>query len=344
MKKKAWNAGGASAVIGLVILLALLGACTGKSQSAKAGKESSPGNYPGTFTIGLSSWIGYAPLFVALEKGFFEKNGLQVEIQKIESGSDRRSAIAANRIQGMASTVDAVVIAVANGIPITQVLALDMSNGGDGLVAKKEYNSLQDLRGKKIALDTSGVASYFWFHVLLKEAGLSIGEFDVQAMGAGDAGAAFVAGRVDAALTWQPWLTRASETSFGKVLISSAESPGVITDSLSVRRDIIAEYPAATQAIVNGWMEAVEYTKTNPQDANEIMARAMGQTVEDFEATLPDVLFYDNEGNIAYLGSPEQPGEINEILEMASELWVTMGEIPAKPDIASLVDYSFVNK
>ncbi|MDR1948165.1 MAG: ABC transporter substrate-binding protein, partial [Spirochaetaceae bacterium] len=300
--------------------------------------------YPGTFTIGLSSWIGYAPLFVALEKGFFEKNGLTVAIQKIESGSDRRSAIAANRIQGMASTVDAVVIAVANGIPITQVLALDMSNGGDGLVAKKEYNSLEDLKGKTVALDTSGVASYFWFHVLLKQRGLTIDQFDVQSMGAGDAGAAFVAGRVDAALTWQPWLTRASETSFGKVLISSSETPGVITDSLSIRKDIIEKYPDAVQAIVNGWMEAVEYAKTSPTEANEIMAKAMGQTVDEFVATLPDVLFYDKKDNISYLGSSSKPGEINEILTMASDLWSSMGEIPTKPDIASLVNYTFVNK
>lgn len=336
--KKGWGKKVMAAALCCTALL-LVSACN----KAKAAPAES-GVYPGTFTIGLSSWIGYAPLFVAQEKGFFEKNGVKVDIQKIESGSDRRSAIAASRIQGMASTVDAVVIAVANGIPITQVLALDMSNGGDGLVAKKEFNSLADLRGKKIALDTSGVASYFWFHVLLKQAGLTIDQFDIQSMGAGDAGAAFVAGQVDAALTWQPWLTRASETSFGKVLISSAESPGVITDSLSIRQDIIQQYPEAVQAIVDGWMEAVAYTKTNPAEANAIMARAMGQTEDEFTATLPDVLFYDGPGNLAYLGSPAQRGEINDILEMACDLWLSMGEIPARPDIASLVNYTFVNK
>jgi NitT/TauT family transport system substrate-binding protein len=337
--KKGWEKKMAAGAALCCAILLLAPACK-REKAAPVSNDA----YPGTFTIGLSSWIGYAPLFVAQEKGFFEKNGLKVEIQKIESGSDRRSALAANRIQGMASTVDAVVIAVANGIPITQVLALDMSNGGDGLVAKREFNSLKDLLGKSIALDTSGVASYFWFHVLLKQEGLTIDQFNIQSMGAGDAGAAFVAGRVDAALTWQPWLTRASETSFGKVLISSAESPGVITDSLSIRRDIIQQYPGAVQAIVNGWIEAVAYTKTNPAEANGIMAQAMGQTVEEFVATLPDVLFYDGPGNIAYLGAPGQRGEINDILEMAADLWLSMGEIPVKPDIASLVDYSFVNK
>jgi len=337
---------GRTSVIAVLLGLGVsaLAAAGGSGDKGAAASPKEGEVYPGVFRVGCSSWIGYAPLFVAEEKGFFKKRGLYLQMQKIESGSDRRAAVAANAIQGIACTVDAVVIAVANDIPITQILALDMSNGGDGLVAKKEFNSLRDLKGKSRALDTSGVASYFWIHVLLQKEGMALSEFNVQSMSSGDAGAAFVAGRVDAALTWQPWLTRAAETPFGKVLISSAQTPGVITDSLSVRNDIIAAYPAAAQAVVDGWLEALAYQKTNPADANAIMAKAMGQTVEEFTATLPDVLFYDGPGNIAYLGAPGKPGEINEILVMANDLWYAEGDIPKKADVASLVDNRFVNK
>ncbi|MDR1950011.1 MAG: hypothetical protein LBQ38_11515, partial [Spirochaetaceae bacterium] len=67
-----------------VVVLALLFAAlplvfAGGTKDTSASSGSAAGTaYPGTFTIGLSSWIGYAPLFVALEKGFFEKNGLTV--------------------------------------------------------------------------------------------------------------------------------------------------------------------------------------------------------------------------------------------------------------------------
>lgn len=299
---------------------------------------------PGKIIIGLSSWIGYAPLFVAQEKGFFKELGYDVEIQKIESGSDRRSALAANRIQGIASTVDAQVLAVAAGIKIKEVLALDTSDGGDGLVAKKEYNSLEDLKGKTIAMDTSGTASYFWFHVLLKDTGLTIKDFDVQAMGAGDAGAAFVAGQVDAALTWQPWLTKASQTEFGKVLISSKDTPGVIMDSLCFGADFAASYPEAVQAVVDGWFKALDYAASDPDDANAIMAKAMGQTVEDFVATLPDVKFYDKPMNIDYFGTPDAPGDIYTVTQTAIDLWLAEGVITAAPAPADFLDSAYVNK
>ena len=93
--------------------------------------------------LGMSSWIGYAPLYLAKEKGFFQKQGIDVEIVVIESPADRRAAFAADKIQGMATTVDTHVMTAAaeNPIPVKQVLALDDSHGGDGIVAKKEIKT-----------------------------------------------------------------------------------------------------------------------------------------------------------------------------------------------------------
>jgi len=58
-------------------------------------------------------------------------------------------------------------------------------------------------------------------------------------MKAGDAGSAFVAGKVDAAVTWEPWLPRAKETPFGHVLLSSDKTPGIIVDSLAFKPDFL---------------------------------------------------------------------------------------------------------
>ncbi len=60
--------------------------------------------------LGMSTWLGYAPLYLAKEKGFFKKHGVDVEIVVIESPADRRAAFAADKIQGMATTVDTHVI------------------------------------------------------------------------------------------------------------------------------------------------------------------------------------------------------------------------------------------
>jgi len=307
--------------------------------------KAAPGaKFDGIVKLGMSSWIGYAPLYVAAEKGFFKNHGVNVSIETIQRAGDRKVALAANRIQGMASTVDTHVMTQAADIAIVQILALDTSDGGDGLIANKSIKTLNDLKGKSVALDTTGGASYFWFNYLLEKNGLSLNEIKVQNMTAGDAGAAFVAGKVDAAVTWQPWLTKAEKTTFGHILVSSKETQGVIVDSLGLRKDFVEKYPDSVQGIVDGWYDALAYSKTNADDANAIMAKAMGQSVTDFVESLPDVKFYDKAGNRSYFGTPDKKGLIYEVSQKASELWFKIKLITKKPDVASLINGKFATK
>ena len=52
--------------------------------------------------IGLVTWVGYTPFYVAQEKGFFRKNGIEVELIRIEDVGVRRQAIASGRIDAVA--------------------------------------------------------------------------------------------------------------------------------------------------------------------------------------------------------------------------------------------------
>ena len=133
---------------------ACLCALTMLAGSMTACGSSSSGKKDDTVTISFTTWIGYAPLFIAKEKGIFEKNGVNVDLRVIESAGDIKSAIASGAIQGYAQTIDTVIMGIGAGLDSTQVLALDTSDGGDGIVCKNEYNSIEDLRGKKVALDT----------------------------------------------------------------------------------------------------------------------------------------------------------------------------------------------
>lgn len=329
----------ALATAALLAVPIILSGCSGSGSSSAA---STGGKYTGTVTLGMSSWIGYAPLYVAQEKGFFKKEGVNVEIKTIQSAGDRKAALASDKIQGMASTVDTHVMTKAAGVDIVQVLALDTSSGGDGVVAKKEISTFKDLKGKNVALDTSGGASYFWFCYLLKKNGMTLSDVKVQNMSAGDAGAAFVAGKVDAAVTWQPWLTKAQSTSFGKVLVSSKETPGIIVDSLGLRGDFVKKYPESVKAIVKGWYDALDYAKTNADDANTIMGKAMGETKDEFVSQQSDVTFYDKAGNEDYFGSSSKKGQIYDVTQNASDLWYSLKLIDSKVKPESIINGSFV--
>ncbi|MCM3766888.1 ABC transporter substrate-binding protein [Neobacillus niacini] len=327
-------------IFALVLVLLALTGCSGQTSSndQKDGqkKESS------TISLGVATWVGYGPLWIAQEKGFFKKNGVDVNLMKMESNTDRRTALAANRIQGFASTVDTHVVSAASNVDVVQVVALDESHGGDGIVAKKEIKSIKDLKGKRVAVQTDGGASFFWFLYLLKQEGIDFKEIEAQNMTAGDAGAAFVANKVDAAVTWEPWLTKAKDTEFGSVLMTSDVSPGVITSTIAMRQDFVKGNPKAVKALVKSWFEAVDFFKTNKQEALEIMGKAMGQSPAELEEALKGIRLYDQEGNQKLFGTKEQPGELYKLSKLGAEFWKEHKLIQNEPKIDELIDYSFV--
>ena len=173
---------------------------------------------------------------------------------------------------------------------------------------------------------------------------MTLKDFDVQSMSAGDAGAAFVAGKVDAAITWQPWLSKASNTEFGYTLMDSKASPGVIVDTFAMRKDFLKAHPEVAQAIVDGWYEALEFIKTNEDEAIAIMAKRLGEKPEALKKEMADVKFYDEAGNKVYFGTKEQPGDFYKIVKMASDLWMEVKLIDKPVDAASVIDGSFLTK
>ena len=309
------------------------------SDSAGSAPSAAEGEYDGTVNMAFSTWIGYGPLHVADKKGFFKEEGVDVKIQVIENDGDKKSAMAADKIQSSAGTVSSVMLAQGAGIDQVMVLALADSNGADGVVSQSGIGSFADLKGKQVALDTSGGASIFLFNYLLQKNGMTMNDVNALNMSPGDAGSAFVGGKVDAAVTWEPWLSNAKKTDFGKVLVSSEETPGIIVDSLSFRRDFYEKYPKTVQKIVNAWFKAVDYCKTNPDDANQIMADAMGMSKEEFEATLPTVKYYNREDNKTYFNDKK----INETAQMATDLWTEMKLVNEKAEVDKYIDGQFVN-
>ncbi|MDR3590944.1 MAG: ABC transporter substrate-binding protein, partial [Negativicutes bacterium] len=88
----------------IFLLTAVLAGC-GSSQSAQPAQPAQPQKV----IIAYTPWTGYGALFVAKEKGMFKARGLDVELQSIEGVGDRKQALAADKIQGMAASLDVTV-------------------------------------------------------------------------------------------------------------------------------------------------------------------------------------------------------------------------------------------
>ena len=218
------------------------------------------------------------------------------------------------------------------------------SNGGDGIVAIKDIKTIADLKGKKVAVN-EGSVSEFYLNVLLGKAGLKESDLNTVNMTAADAGGAFVAKRVDAAVTWEPWLTKGKSTDFGHLLVDSSTTPGLITDVIIVKTAWASAHQKDVAAIVKSWNEAVAYYRANPDESIAIMAKGVGGWLKDpkeFKATLPGIKFYGGDDNKAFFGTKAKPGPLATTVQEAIDIWSSHGKLQVKVTPADLINYSYV--
>ncbi len=192
--------------------------------------------------IGISGWTGFAPLTLAKEAGIFEKNGVKVEIKKIPQ-KDRHLTIASGDIQCAATTVETFLIWNANGVPIKQVVQLDVSYGADGMAVRNEINSIAELKGKTIAASAPGTSPYFVLAWMLRENGLKLDDVTIANLEPAAAAQAFVAGQNDAAMTYEPYLSTVRDNpEAGKIIATTLDYP-VVTDAFGCTPEFIEKEP-----------------------------------------------------------------------------------------------------
>jgi len=221
--------------------------------------------------IAFQSWVGYGPLYLAAEKGFFKEEGIEVIFINEELDTARRDAFKAGMLDCEGGTLDLLVAKTSQGAPIVAVLEMGFSYGGEGIVAAEDIKNLKGLAGRKVAL-TRGDVNETFISYLFYEAKLPLDSLNFIYRSPEKVAQAFLSGEADAAVTWEPWLSEALKRPGAHVLISTKENPGIIVDTLNVRKDLAESNPAVVKGLMRAWLKAVKYYNEHPVEASEIIA------------------------------------------------------------------------
>jgi NitT/TauT family transport system substrate-binding protein len=327
------------------LALALVG-CGGGDESAGGGDTSAGsagGGGAAPINLAFSTWNGYIGLVIGVEEGFFEQAGVEVKYTVIEDPVQRFNAFKAGRLNAIATTVDTFSRTYAKGIPSVQVLGLDASVGGDGIVANKDIATPAQLKGQEVAVSEGSTSQWLLAYVLDK-AGLSLDDVKQVDLTSADAGAAFAAGRVPVAVTWEPWLSRAEENPDGQVLVSTEKYPDIITDQVAFSPDFVKEHPDSVRAFIKGYAMAVDFLRTNEDDALADVTEYLGQEPDDIKAVMETVPIWSIDESKKYYGTADNPGPIYDIFTESAEFWKNIGEIDTVPDPKEAIDPSFLQE
>jgi NitT/TauT family transport system substrate-binding protein len=299
-------------------------------------------------TIGYGSpWIGHGPLHVAAQKGYFEDEGLDVKLSeiKVSGPQDEFAALATGQIDVLPATLDVSTLYWRHEAPFAVILAIDASSGGDGVLIRtdRSIGSIKDFKAKRVALRLN-TPSHFFLSYLLRQNGMSENDVTLVDMSPEDAGKAVVAGDVDVAVTWNPYLVKAAEDPKVDILVTSKDTPGLIADVLVMRKDLLDSKPEACQGLVRAWNKAVEYQNANPDEAAAIMAKGLGYgTADDIKGDLAGIVLQGKQGNAQFFAGDGE-GTALGTTRFAVDLWTELGRLTTPVKAEDLIDASCLEK
>lgn len=206
----------------------------------------------------------FAPLYVAIERGYFAQQGLEVELITTPGGVSSFAVLAGGRAEVVVGGLGAALFnAAARGLDFKVVGPVHMEKPPVStplVVSKKafdsgEIRSVRDLRGKKVSVNVIGSATEFWLHAALLRGGLTIDDVQMVAVSFPDVPAALANGAIAAGLLGEPLATLAEEQ--GQIVrLSEDFINGVQVTALYYSGEFMRQQRKLAAAFMVAWLKA----------------------------------------------------------------------------------------
>ena len=288
--------------------------------------------------------IFYAPQYVALEKGYFEESGLEVELVTGFGADKTMTAVLSGEADIGFMGAEASIYAwqedgkdpVVNFAQLTQ-------RAGNFLVAREKMPefSWEDLKGKKVLGGRKGGMPEMVFEYILKKNGLDP-ETDLeieQGIDFGSTAAAFSGGQGDFTVEFEPSATALEQQGDGYVVASCGVDSGYVPyTAYSAKSSYLKENPETVQKFVNGLQKGMDYVNSHtPEEIAEVIAPQFAES--DLETVTAIVRRYQEQDTWKEDLIFEQ-----ESFELLEDILEDAGELKERTVYENLVNTAFAEK
>lgn len=318
---------------------------------AKAGEIKKEEN---TMNLSLDEWVGWKSVIDAngglqTQSGsIFDKLGIKVNISVINDATQSSNALIKGDLNGAGYTVNRYSFLYPkfkeSNVPVKMAYITNSSTGGDGIIAKNGINRIEDLVGKKIGVPRFSEAQTLVEWLMskssltpdqIKEIRKNMVMFDTP----DDAAKAFFAGQLDAAATWQPYLSQAEDYG-GHALFSTKDATSIILDGIVFRQDYLEKNKETVSKFVEGVLQAQSLYTSDFKAIKNTFPMFATETNENIKNMTGDATLTNCTTNISML-SPG--GTASTLFADMSNIWSSIGEKSNKDDAANAFDNSIVN-
>jgi NitT/TauT family transport system substrate-binding protein len=318
-----------------------------------------------TVKFAINVWAGWAPIIyanggMAAKKVWKDAKGqdFKVELKLIDNPVQMTTVLAAGEIHVGWATVDMLPL-------VTQRLnrdkrsmprvfqQVDWSNGGDGIVARDSIQSVNDLRGKTIALAQNSPSHFFLLNVLLN-AGVQPWEVEMKfTADAFQAAAAYKANpEIAACVTWAPDIYTLTEDANGqpikgnKLLISTQTANKLIADVWFARADFAEANPDIIEGLVRGILDGTAELKDDAkkEEAAKLLDAAYSLPPGTGKTMLGDAHWTNYGENADFFLNQNNPTNFERTYNTAYLLYKAINQVESKVPYDQIMDFRVIKK
>lgn len=297
---------------------------------------------PNTIRVQLVSWGGYAPglyfnegAAANMNSRFYKDYGFKVDFKLENDLINALNAWTAGEYDIAVQTTDAFPLYTSaddiNAMGPKAFMQVDWSRGGDAIIVKRGINSINDLKGKRIAVAVPSPAQTLLISSL-EAAGLKY--TDVSVVKTTDnikAAELFKSNDVDAAVVWSPDDMLATQTVPGsKVLLTTKDQSHIISDIFFAKESYLNANREKVQQFYEGWMKGLTELKepSNYDKAARYLAELNGIGPDDAKGMMENVYWTNHGDNMNFFGlNPSYKGvKGQELYEKMAKKFVETGD------------------
>ncbi|MGK5695414.1 ABC transporter substrate-binding protein [Streptomyces sp. URMC 128] len=275
----------ALAAVGLLALSSLTACANDAASTASTGSGSGGGGKGEHVKImvgGLDKVI-YLPAMLTQRLGYFDAEGLDVQLLSEPAGVQAETALVSGQVQGAVGFYDHTLDLQTKGKQVESVVQFSRAPGEVEIVSSKaagDITSPKDFKGKKLGITGLGSSTDFLTKYLAVKNGVSVSDFTPVAVGAGPTFiSALQKGSIDGGMTTDPTVAQVLDKKAGKILLDmrtpqgSQEALGgpYPSSSLYMQTDWVNSHKATVQKLVNALVKTLTWMSTH--SASQIAAK-----------------------------------------------------------------------
>lgn len=285
----------------VLMTLAVLGV-TGCSSAGSATPTPSPAPTKVKLAMGFIPNVQFAPFYVALDKGYFSDENLDIEFD-YGMETDLLNLVGTDALQFAVASGDQVILARGQGLPVVYVMTYFHRFPVAVASLDLPIEEPRDLFGHTVGIPAPG-ASYNGWLALLYAAGIDADEIPIEFIGYTQV-ASLTEGRIDAAVVYganEPVQLR--QAGYDPYLIYVADYINLVSNGLITNEKTIAEKPELVGRVVRAIVRGIDYTIDHPEEAFEIclqhVPEAGGENREIQTAVLEESIKFWESDRLGY--------------------------------------------